>query len=57
MTIHEFLQHNWSPPQKDERIQGLIQVKDYVIVVTDSRLYRVQNDPFGDYTVYIVGYF
>lgn len=56
MTVHDFLQHSWSPPHEHERIQGLVQVREYVIVITDSRLYRVQDDPYGDFTVCLVGY-
>lgn len=56
MTVHEFIEHGWSPPHPEDRIEGLVQVSDFVVIVTTSRLWKAVSDQYNDFTVYLIGH-
>jgi hypothetical protein len=39
MTIHEFLQLKWKPPNDLDKIVGLVQAPNKVIIVTELFIY------------------
>lgn len=55
MTVHDLIGRGWSPPHPSERLQSLTQIRDFVIILTDSRIYRAQDDPEG-FIVYLIGH-
>jgi hypothetical protein len=54
MTVHELVARGWFPPYEGERILSLTQVRDKVIIVTDSCIFRAQSASINDFVVYLV---
>lgn len=43
-TIHDVINYGWIPPGGDEHVYGLVQVRDYVVIVTSYRIWKVDRD-------------
>jgi hypothetical protein len=56
MTVHEVMERGWSPSHPGERIQSLTQIGDFVIILTDSRIYRAHSDRYNDFMVDLIGH-
>lgn len=54
MTIHNLLEKGWRPPNSLERVLSLTQVRDTVIIITDSNIYRAEEN-YGNFIVVMLG--
>lgn len=55
MTLHDFLGREWTPPHPWERIHGVVEVRDYLLIITTSRIWKVEDDTCG-FRVLLVGH-
>ncbi len=58
MTIHEFLSQTWKHWENTSRIQGIVQARDHIILVTDTQIFRITDNPDtrAVFLVELIGY-
>lgn len=56
MTTHELLAAGWSPPHNEDRVRSLTEIRDYVIIVTDFRIWIARTDFYGKLVVELQGH-
>jgi formylmethanofuran dehydrogenase subunit A len=59
MTIHDFIGEIWKHFDNHvDHIQGLVQARDHIILITDTRIFKITDNPHKDalFLVELIGF-